>query len=173
MLEKQKIEPCIPPKKNRKETIEYCKTTYKTRHKVENLFAKLKDWWRITARYDRCAHTFQSAIYLAATINFWLWALTLSGDERQLVRSLRRGPVDTVPALRRRHYPRQRAKVHKPNGFRCHDVCWRRNVIPSLPIWARSKWRLQSLSLWSVGLIRLFMLHWECADGRDSDFLTK
>ena len=74
-------------------------------------------------------------------------ALTLSGDERQLVRSLRRGPVDTVPALRRRHYPRQRAKVHKPNGIRCHDVCWRRNVIPSLPIWARSKWRLQSLSL--------------------------
>lgn len=72
MLEKQKIEPCIPPKKNRKETIEYCKTTYKTRHKVENLFAKLKDWWRIAARYDQYAHTFQSAIYLAATINFWL-----------------------------------------------------------------------------------------------------
>jgi transposase len=39
---------------------------------VENLFAKLKDWWRIAARYDQCAHTFQSAIYLAATINFWL-----------------------------------------------------------------------------------------------------
>ena len=72
MLEKQKIEPCIPPKKNRKETIEDCKTTYKTRHKVENLFAKLKDWWRIAARYDQYAHTFQSAIYLAATINFWL-----------------------------------------------------------------------------------------------------
>ena len=72
MLEQQKIEPCIPPKKNRKETIEYCKTTYKTRHKVENLFAKLKDWWRIAARYDQYAHTFQSAIYLAATINFWL-----------------------------------------------------------------------------------------------------
>jgi transposase len=72
MLEKHKIESCIPPKKNRKETIEYCKTTYKTRHKVENLFAKLKDWWRIAARYDQCSHTFQSAIYLAATINFWL-----------------------------------------------------------------------------------------------------
>mgnify|MGYP003951582481 FL=1 len=72
MLEKHKIESCIPPKKNRKETIEYCKTTYKTRHKVENLFAKLKGWWRIAARYDQCAHTFQSAIYLAATINFWL-----------------------------------------------------------------------------------------------------
>ena len=51
MLEKQKIEPCIPPKKNRKETIEYCKTTYKTRHKVENLFAKLKDWLDMS-RFD-------------------------------------------------------------------------------------------------------------------------
>ena len=45
--------------KNRKETIVYCKTTYKTRHKVENLFAKLKDWRRIATRYDRCAHTFK------------------------------------------------------------------------------------------------------------------
>ena len=72
MLAEQKIEPCIPPKKNRKETIEYCKTTYKTRHRVENLFARLKDWRRIATRYDRCAHTFRSAIYIAATIIFWL-----------------------------------------------------------------------------------------------------
>lgn len=41
-------------------------------HKVENLFAKLKNWRRIATRYDRCAHTFTSAIYLAATIIFWL-----------------------------------------------------------------------------------------------------
>lgn len=72
MLAEQKIEPCIPPRKNRKETIEYCKAAYKTRHKVENLFAKLKDWQRIATRYDRCAHTFRSAIYIAATIIFWL-----------------------------------------------------------------------------------------------------
>ena len=72
MLAEQKIVPCIPPKKNRTETIEYCKTTYKTRHRVENLFAKLKDWRRIATRYDRCAHTFRSAIYLAVIIIFWL-----------------------------------------------------------------------------------------------------
>ena len=65
LLIEQKITPCIPPKKNRKETIDYCKATYKIRHKVENLFAKLKDWRRIATRYDRCAHTFRSAIYLA------------------------------------------------------------------------------------------------------------
>ena len=48
------------------------KTLYKARHKIENLFAKLKDWRRIAPRYDRCAHTFRSAIYLAATVIFWL-----------------------------------------------------------------------------------------------------
>ena len=61
-----------PPKKNRKEQIPYCEQTYKKRHKVENMFAKLKDWRRIATRYDRCAHTFMSAIYIAATVIFWL-----------------------------------------------------------------------------------------------------
>jgi len=35
----------------------YCKTLYRQRHKVENMFAKAKDWRRISMRYDRCAHT--------------------------------------------------------------------------------------------------------------------
>lgn len=72
MLADQEITPCIPPRKNREKPIEYCKTLYKTRHRIENLFAKLKDWRRIATRYDRCAHTFRSAIYLAATVIFWL-----------------------------------------------------------------------------------------------------
>jgi hypothetical protein len=42
-----------------------------------NLFAKLKAWLRIATRYDRCAHTFCSAIYLSATMIFWLWDLTI------------------------------------------------------------------------------------------------
>ncbi len=67
-LTDQGITPCIPPKRNRKKPARYCKT----RHKIENLFAKLKDWRRIATRYDRCAHTFRSAIYLAATVIFWL-----------------------------------------------------------------------------------------------------
>ena len=67
-LTDQGITPCIPPKRNRKKPARYCKT----RHKIENLCAKLKDWRRIATRYDRCAHTFRSAIYLAATVIFWL-----------------------------------------------------------------------------------------------------
>ena len=36
------------------------------------MFGRLKDWPRIHTRYDRCAHTFMSAICIAATVIFWL-----------------------------------------------------------------------------------------------------
>jgi putative transposase len=36
------------------------------------MFGRLKDWRRIVMRYDRCAHTFMSAICLAAAILFWI-----------------------------------------------------------------------------------------------------
>jgi transposase len=66
------ISPCIPSSKSRKRPFAYDKTLYRQRHKFENLFAKLKDWRRIATRYDRCAHTFFSAICIAATVIFWL-----------------------------------------------------------------------------------------------------
>jgi transposase len=66
------ITPCIPPRAKRKHPASYCKTLYKQRHKVENLFARLKDWRRIAMRYDRCAHTFFSAICIAVTVIFWI-----------------------------------------------------------------------------------------------------
>jgi len=66
------ITPCIPPKANRKVKIDYDKHLYRARHKIENMFGKLKDWRRIHTRYDRCAHTFMSAIAIAATVLFWL-----------------------------------------------------------------------------------------------------
>ena len=66
------IIPCIPHKKNRKIPVPYDKILYKQRHKVENMFAKLKDWRRIAMRYDRCQHTFFSAILIAAITIFYL-----------------------------------------------------------------------------------------------------
>ena len=36
------------------------------------MFGRLKDWPHIAMRYDRCAHTFMSAICLAAIILFWV-----------------------------------------------------------------------------------------------------
>ena len=65
------ISPCIPPRAKQKHSATYCKTIYKQRHRVENLFSKLKDWRRIAMRFDRCAHTFFSAIQIAATFIFW------------------------------------------------------------------------------------------------------
>ena len=71
LLEKG-ITPCIPPKKNRKELLQYDKELYKQRHKIEVMFGRLKDWRRIAMRYDRCAHTFFSAICIACSLIFYL-----------------------------------------------------------------------------------------------------
>ncbi len=40
----KKIKPCIPPRKGRTANIFFYKPTYKLRHKIENLFAKLQTW---------------------------------------------------------------------------------------------------------------------------------
>ena len=41
---------------------------YRQRHRIENSFSRLKDWHRFATRYDRCAHTFLSAICIAADV---------------------------------------------------------------------------------------------------------
>jgi transposase len=66
------ITPCIPSKANRRVPIPHDKDLYRQRHKIENMFGRLKDWRRIATRYDRCAHTFFSAIAIAAAVIFWL-----------------------------------------------------------------------------------------------------
>ena len=89
-LTERGITPCIPSKANRKIAIPHDRTLYRQRHLIENMFGRLKDWRRIhpsaafrrcfassepfgcSARYDRCAHTFMSAICIAATVIFWL-----------------------------------------------------------------------------------------------------
>ena len=71
-LKAKGITVCIPPRKTRNEELPFDKTLYKGRHLIENTFSKLKDWRRIATRYDRCAHTFFSAICLAVTVLFYL-----------------------------------------------------------------------------------------------------
>ena len=71
-LANRNIDACIPSKANRKVHIPHDKVLYRQRHKVENMFGKLKDWRRIQTRYDRCAHAFMSAICIAATVIFWI-----------------------------------------------------------------------------------------------------
>ena len=64
--------PCIPPRKHRKVQHTYDAEQYRTRHTIENMFAKLKDWRRLATRYDRCSDIFMGTITLAATVIFWL-----------------------------------------------------------------------------------------------------
>lgn len=64
--------PCIPSRSGRSTPIRHGKILYRQRHKIEIMFGRLKDWRRVATRYDRCAHTFLSAITLAATVLFWL-----------------------------------------------------------------------------------------------------
>tara|TARA_R110002074_G_C12486390_1_gene661391 strand:- start:935 stop:1258 length:324 start_codon:yes stop_codon:yes gene_type:complete len=71
-LKAKNITPCIPPRKGRKLPAHFDKQLYRQRHKIENLFARLKDWRRIHTRYDRCAHTFMAAITIAAICSFWI-----------------------------------------------------------------------------------------------------
>ena len=66
------IQACIPPLRHRKIQHTYDKQLYRQRHKVENFFARIKDWRRVATRYDRCAHTCFSAICIAATAILWL-----------------------------------------------------------------------------------------------------
>lgn len=71
-LAAREIKACIPPRRNRNTLHSFDRQIYKTRHKVENMFGRLKDWRRISTRYDRCAHTFFSAICIAAAFIFYL-----------------------------------------------------------------------------------------------------
>ncbi len=61
---------CIPGRANHKEPIVHDRELYKSRNLIERPFGRLKGWRRIATRYDRCAHTFFSAICLAATVIF-------------------------------------------------------------------------------------------------------
>ena len=67
-----------PSLKGRKVPIPHDAERYKRRHKIENSFARLKDWRRVATRDDRCPNVFLSACALAAGVMFCLWILTLA-----------------------------------------------------------------------------------------------
>jgi hypothetical protein len=55
------------PAANRKAPIPHDTTLYRRQRKIENMFGRL-----IHIRYDRCAHTFMSAVVPAAVVIFWM-----------------------------------------------------------------------------------------------------
>ncbi|MBP1874927.1 transposase [Ensifer adhaerens] len=71
-LKDKGISPCIPPRKKLRNPPWHNKVLYEKRYRFENLFAKLRDWRRIATRCYRGAHAFFSAIWIAASVIFWL-----------------------------------------------------------------------------------------------------
>lgn len=71
-LQERGIVACIPAQRQRRNLPPHDPRLYRQRHKIENMFAKLKDWRRIHNRYDRCADIFLAAITLACIFIFWI-----------------------------------------------------------------------------------------------------
>ena len=71
-LDERGITACIPRRSNRKTLLGYNRELYRQRHKIENIFGRLKDWRRAHTRYDPYAHTFMFAICIAATVIYWI-----------------------------------------------------------------------------------------------------
>ena len=64
--------PNIPPKVNRLWKNCFSPVLYKDRNAIERMFGRIKDFRRIATRYDKLAQNFLAAIYLVATVCYWL-----------------------------------------------------------------------------------------------------
>ena len=62
----------IPPKRHRKEKLDFDRVTYRQRNIIERMFCRFKDWRRVAMRYDRKIETFMATIAIAATVIWWL-----------------------------------------------------------------------------------------------------
>lgn len=64
--------PNIPPKINRVWKPCFSPVLYRDRNAIERMFSRIRDFRRIATRYDRLARNFLAAVYLVATICYWL-----------------------------------------------------------------------------------------------------
>ena len=71
-IESMGAAPNIPPKANRRWKNCFSPTLYRDRNAIERMFGRIKDFRRIATRYDRLALNFLAAVYLVATICYWL-----------------------------------------------------------------------------------------------------
>ncbi len=72
LLAERKAEAVIPCNPTRKNLIPYDAAAYRQRNLIERMFCRLKDFRRIATRYDKLAANFAAAVYLAATVCYWL-----------------------------------------------------------------------------------------------------
>lgn len=67
-LKSRGLRTCIPARRGRRRPASH----NEKRCRIENAFARLKDWRAIATRYTRCGDLFLSAIALAAAVILWL-----------------------------------------------------------------------------------------------------
>lgn len=70
-LAKRNIEPVIPGRSNRRVKIEYDRTLYRQRNRIERMFGHLKINRAIATRYDQLASSILGMVHLA-TARYWL-----------------------------------------------------------------------------------------------------
>jgi transposase len=66
VIRAQGAEPCIPSRKNRKETVEYDRHLYKERNEIERFFGRIKQYRRVATRYDKKAANFLGFVWIAS-----------------------------------------------------------------------------------------------------------
>jgi transposase len=59
-------EPCIPPRRNRAERIEYDRFLYRERNAVERFFGRVKQYRRVATRYDKKAANYLGFVWVAS-----------------------------------------------------------------------------------------------------------
>lgn len=59
-------EPCIPPRKNRTELIDYDRHLYRERKVVELFFGRIKQYRRVSTRYDKKSRNYLGFVWVAS-----------------------------------------------------------------------------------------------------------
>jgi transposase len=70
-LHERGTKPIIPNRCNRKQPLSFSKRIYKLRWRIESAFNRLKDFRRITPRYDRLARNYLAVCFAAALV-WWI-----------------------------------------------------------------------------------------------------
>ena len=65
-IEAAGAEPCIPPRRNRVEAIEYDRHLYEERNVAERYFARVKPYRRVATRYDKKAANYLGFVWVAS-----------------------------------------------------------------------------------------------------------
>lgn len=68
LLARHGSEAVIPSTHTRKVPQAYSRAMYRHRHRVENLWCRLKDWRRVATRYDKLARNFLAGALIAAIL---------------------------------------------------------------------------------------------------------